>query len=290
MSPSAGTLAVPVALAVTLVVGCSQPPPPVAVPSLTVDRTSVPLGGPLELSLRFDTPPELEPLADDYRVFVHFLSIDGELLWTEDHDPAVPTSRWRPGDTIEYTRAVTIPTYPYLGEVTLAVGLYVPETGERLPMAGEDIGQAAYRVATLEIEPQHESSFLVYEDGWYGTELSSDGRNDWRWTSARAVIAFRNPDSDVRLILELDGRPDLFEEPQRLALVVGEHTLQELILDTNLPVSFDEVVSATELGREEVVRLELRVDKTFVPAELDGGSQDTRELGVRVFVAYIEPV
>lgn len=290
MSPSARTFAVLVALAVPLVGGCSQPPPPVAVPSLSVDRTSVPLGGPLELSMRFDTAPGLEPLAEDYRVFVHFLSSDGELLWTEDHDPAVPTSRWRPGDTIEYTRSVTIPTYPYLGEVTLAVGIYEPKTGERLPLGGEDIGQTAYRVATLQIEPQHESSFLVYEDGWHSAELGSDGRSNWRWTSGRAVVAFRNPSVDARLILEVDGRPDLFEEPQRLSLVVGDRTLRELVLDTSLPVSLDEVVSAAELGREEVVRLELRVDKTFVPAELDSGSQDTRELGVRVFVVYIEPV
>ena len=278
------------ALALTFAIGCAEPPPPVAAVSLGVDRISVPLGGPLEVSLRFETAPDLVPLTEDYRVFVHFLSSDRELLWTEDHDPAVPTSLWKPGQTIEYTRSVTIPTYPYVGAVTLAVGLYSPESGIRLTLAGEDLGQTAYGVATIQIEPQHESSFLVYEEGWHPAEFDPTGQSNWRWTSGRAVIAFRNPHGDVRLILEVDGRPDLFAEPQRLSLVIDDLTVRELVVDTNGRVDFDETVSAADLGENDIVRLELQVDQTFVPAELDSESRDTRELGVRIFVAYVEPV
>ena len=38
----------------------------------------------------------LDP-AEDYRVFVHFLDERAQVLWTEDHDPPVPTSEWTPG-------------------------------------------------------------------------------------------------------------------------------------------------------------------------------------------------
>lgn len=278
------------AFAAGVVVGCAEPPPrPVAAARLTVDRFNVPVGGPLELNLRFDTVHHLEPLLEDYRVAVRFLNSDGLSLWTDDHDPAVPTSRWEPGQTIEYSRSVTLPPYPYLGTLTLAVGLYSPESGETLPLAGEDLDQAARGVPTIETRPRHESSVLVHETGWHPVEFDEAGGRDWRWTTGRAVIAFRNPHDDIRLILEVAGRPDLFEEPQRLSLVIGDRSLHERVLDTNLPVSIDETVPVADLGRDEVVRLELRVDKTFVPAELDG-SRDTRELGMRVFFNYVEPI
>jgi hypothetical protein len=40
-----------------------------------------------------------------------------------------------------------------------------------------------------------------------------------------------------------------------------------------------------------MVDLRIAVDKTFVPMQVTGGaSRDPRELGVRVFHAFIEPV
>ena len=43
------------------------------------------------------------------------------------------------------------------------------------------------------------------------------------------------------------------------------------------------------LGSDDVVRLELRVDQTFIPAEL-GMGDDTRELGGRVLTVSVEPI
>ena len=36
-------------------------------------------------------------------MFIHFWGEDDELQWQDDHQPPVPTSRWQPGHTIEYT-------------------------------------------------------------------------------------------------------------------------------------------------------------------------------------------
>ena len=36
------------------------------------------------------------------KVFAHFVDVDGEQMWTDDHDPPTPTSAWKPGQTIEY--------------------------------------------------------------------------------------------------------------------------------------------------------------------------------------------
>ena len=271
--------------------GCAESQPPVATVTLGVDRADVPLGAPLNLRFRFDVAPDPgEALAEDYRVFVHFLDDREEVLWTEDHDPPVPTSQWKPGQSVEYDRRVKIPMYPYIGESSIAVGLYSAVDGTRVPLAGADLGQTSYRVASIRLDPQHESSFITYGEGWHPAEFSGDGRLQWRWTTGRGVVSFRNPNRDARLVLEVDGRPDLFDSPQRLSLAVGDRVLRELEIDTNQIVYLVDEISAADLGTESFVELELRVDPTFVPAELNSEARDTRELGLRVFYIYFEPL
>ena len=44
------------------------------------------------------------------------------------------------------------------------------------------------------------------------------------------------------------------------------------------------------MGDAELSELQITVDKTFIPAVVSGGtSKDPRELGVRVFHAFIDP-
>lgn len=267
---------------------CGAPQNPVATATVGLDRTSAPLGAPLQVSVRFDVAPGLVPFSEDYRVLLHVLSADEELLWTEDHDPPLPTTQWRPGQTVEYTRRIRIPMYPYVGEALIAIGLYSTTSGTRLPLAGQNLGQMSYRVGTLDLRPQPESSFLIYDDGWHPAEFDADGRNDWRWTTGRAALSFRNPMTDAFLVLELEARPDMFEEPQRLALVIGDRTLHEQVLDMDGPLHLKQEITAADLGTEEITRLEIRVDHTFSPASRGGAPEDTRELGVRVFYVYFE--
>jgi len=262
--------------------------PAVGTVTLGVDRVSAPLGAPLEFNIRFDLAPDLEPLTEDYRVLLHILGSDEGLLWAEDHNPPVPTSQWRPNQTVEYRHRIQIPMYPYVGEALIAVGLYSYRTGERLPLAGEDLGQMAYQVGTITLAPQPESSFLVYESGWHSAEFASDGRNDWRWTSGRAVLSVRNPMADAVFSIELDGRPDMFEEPQNLAVVVGDETIYGEVLDSNDRIYIKQEISRETLGSDEFVELVLTVDQTFSPASRGGAPEDTRELGVRVFYSYFE--
>src|SRR5687767_7876480 len=108
------------ALGVVLAAGtaCSRSSdqePPVATPSLTVSRDRVAIGSPVKLTYKFDVAQGAK-IDGDYLVFVHVLDPDGELLWTDDHVPAVPTSRWQAGQPVEYTRTVFVPNYPYIGE------------------------------------------------------------------------------------------------------------------------------------------------------------------------------
>ena len=275
--------------AVLLPAGCtSAPPAPVAVVTVGLNRTHVPFREWIDVTIQFDVAPALEPLNEDYQVFLHVLDDNESFLWADDHDPPVPTSRWRPGQTVRYTRRIRVPTHVHIGPAVFAAGLHSPRTGARLPLLGDDLGEFAYRVATAVFQPPHERSFIVFESGWHGVELNRSTQTDWRWTTGRAVISFRNPHRAARLRLDVQRSSHPFERPQRLSLVVGDRTIRETTLNTSRRVHLDYDLTAVDLGGDDVVRLELLIDQTSVPSENSGAAADTRELGVRVFDVYVE--
>jgi hypothetical protein len=67
---------------------------PVATPMLTLSRTTVPVGGPVDVTYRFAVAQDAPAFAMPLTVFVHMLNDDGEILWTDDHQPMPPTTEW----------------------------------------------------------------------------------------------------------------------------------------------------------------------------------------------------
>ena len=273
-----------VVVAVAGQLACANPPPPIATPTLMLNRASVPLGGALEVYVRFDVAPAMAPLTEDYQVLLHFLDAEGTYLWAEDHAPPEPTTTWRPGQRVEYARRITVPLYPYTGDALVAIGLYSPETNERLALFGDDLGQLAYHVARVSLEPVPD---LDYDEGWHRAEFEGDGFDYWQWTTSRAVLSFPNPGTDAAFIIDVAGRPDLFDGRQTVSLVIGEHVIDEILIETSDRVSVERLLSADAFGASERVELELHVSPTFIPAER--GESDPRELGVRVFRTFIDP-
>ena len=272
--------------------GCAEPGDPVATVAVGVNRPTVPLGGPIELSFRFVASPRLDGIDEDYRVLVHFLDTNGDLMWADDHEPPVPTSTWQSGQAISYTRHTVVPMYPYIGEATIAVGLYSAESGERLILAGEELGQRAYHGTVLNLEPQAGSSFLLYEDGWYNDEFDPEANLQWRWTSDRASLSFRNPRADAVLYLRFDGRPDLSPNgQQRVTIRIADDVVHELLLESRDPQFARLQLGASQLGDSETARIDLDINPTFVPSEIPNStSVDDRRLGVRVYYAFLEPL
>ena len=216
-------------------------------------------------------------------------------MFTDDHAPPQPTGVWRPGQEIEYDRRMIVPVYPYIGEVTVAVGLYSLQDGDRLPLEGRHLGERVYQVGTVEMVPQSgngfgtdsENGLAKYRDGWHGVE--SGVTRDWRWTAGRSTLAFPNPRTAATLHLEVAGIPRIFETAQRLTLEIGEMEIETLELESEAPIYHRIDVPAERLGDDDTVVLTLNVDGTFVPAELTGNENpDQRELGVQVFYAFLE--
>jgi len=72
----------------------------------------------------------------DYTVFVHLLGPDGSPLAGADGPPVggdYPTSFWRAGDQVQDRHTLSLPANLTAGTYRLAVGLYDPQTGVRVP-------------------------------------------------------------------------------------------------------------------------------------------------------------
>jgi hypothetical protein len=235
--------------------------------------------------------PNAPPFTEDYKVFAGVVDADEELMWTDDHDPPTPTSGWKPGQKIEYTRTVFIPIYPYIGDASIHMGLYSPKTQKRLPLQGDDAGQRAYKVAKFHLLPQTENVFTIYKDGWHAPETASNNTAiEWYWTKKDAMLAFKNPKRDSIFYLDLDNPGQLAPEGQHVQISVGDKLIDDFVLLPGPRQLHKVTLTADQLGAGDMVDLKLSVDKTFVPAQVPAAnSKDPRELGVRVFHAFIEP-
>jgi hypothetical protein len=81
----------------------------------------------------------LRPPAADYTVFVHLLDAGGATVAQHDARPqggAYPTSVWDGGEVVVDEHTLALPPDLPPGDYWLRVGLYLLETGERLPVTG----------------------------------------------------------------------------------------------------------------------------------------------------------
>jgi hypothetical protein len=276
-----------------LITGCRRkeaPAPPVATPSIAFKQTRVPLGSPVEVTYRFKVAADAPRFDQNYKVLVHFLDSDEELMWTDDHDPAVPTTQWKPGQVVEYTRTMFVPVSLYVGPANVHIGLYSPKSPARLSLAGEDNGQREYRMGTLQLLPHSENVFVLFKEGWHPAETASgNSAVEWQWTKKTGVIAFRNPKRPVIFYLHADN-PSTFAGPQTVQVKVNGQTVDTITVTPKQEFIHKTPLTSQQLGGGDMVELSLDVDKTIVPALIPAAnSRDPRELGIRVFHAFVEP-
>ena len=257
-------------------------------PAFESNKERAPIGSPIEVTYRFEVDASSEPVPNDYHVFVHFLDSHDALLFTDDHAPPEPTSSWAAGSAVEYERTIFVPLYPYLGTATIKVGLWDPETGERLGLNGVDDGHLEYTVGQIQLLDQKENIFLVYKEGWHQLETMPENPNlEWQWSKQEAVCSFRNPKKDSVLYLEADTNVEAFETPLEVALLVGEQELTRFTVEDRHVFLKKIPIPAAVLGEDDWVDLRIVNSESFVPSE-KGLGEDTRELGLRVFHLYVD--
>jgi hypothetical protein len=108
-------------------------------------QQTLPPGGALEIDVRWQC---LRTMEADYTLFVQLLAPDGTLKGQIDvwpRDGTHPTGAWREGETIEDSYVVPLDPDAPPGEYQVAIGWYLLETMQRLPVldaGGNAVGDA----------------------------------------------------------------------------------------------------------------------------------------------------
>ena len=204
------------------------------------------------------------------------------------HPNQTPGSRVKRSST---ARTMFVPMYPYVGPAKVIVGVYDTTTNTRLKLGNTDRSDRSYQIAEFELLPQTENVYLIYKDGWHPAEVAPDNPGvEWKWTRKEATIAFRNPKRDSTFIVQLDNPAQSTTAASEVELRLGNDSLGTVPVGTGDAPVRKFALSAAQLGSGDMVEIKLVANRTFVPA-LDPAakSSDTRELGVRVFHAFIQP-
>jgi hypothetical protein len=160
-----------------------------------------------------------------------------------------------------------------------------------LDPADRESPERSYKVGTLEFLPRSESIQVIRLSGWHpGEYATNDSTIEWQWSQKLALLSLKNPRRDVLLYLEYDGRPDLFtDKPQQVTVSVGQTAIETFTVDGKGILLRRIPLTVAQLGNGDMTEVRLEVDRTFAPAKQAGGSRDSRELGIRVYHAFVEP-
>jgi hypothetical protein len=93
-------------------------------------------------------------LARDYTVFLHLVDQAGELASQQDSPPRAgqyPTHLWQRGDLVVDAHRMQLPGDLPAGAYHLLLGLYLPQTGERLEIVGADPPANHWRLGPFEV-------------------------------------------------------------------------------------------------------------------------------------------
>jgi hypothetical protein len=89
----------------------------------------------------------------DYSIFVHILDAEGKWVAQQDNMPqndTFPTTRWSVGPLIDDARLISLPSDLPPGQYQVALGMYLWQTGERLPVYLADGSQAPDGIIVLD--------------------------------------------------------------------------------------------------------------------------------------------
>jgi len=90
----------------------------------------------VELTLHWQA---LQEMSESYTVFVHLVDASGAVRTQQDNPPlngTYPTTLWQPGEFVRDVYTLALPSDLPPGDYALEVGLYLADTGARLPVVG----------------------------------------------------------------------------------------------------------------------------------------------------------
>jgi hypothetical protein len=238
------------------------------------------------ITYKWKTTSEFKKMSQDECVFVHFWHKTNMLL-QDDYFPEIATSKWEPNKEYSFTRRIYIPAFidefdpQFKDEETLdlSVGLYSPY---------DRTGKAKFQILEKKLKvspPPPDTPEIVYEDGWFEQEVDpKTNLRLWRWTGKEARCLVDNPKRDALLVIRGAVNQDAIKD-QKIIFKIND-----LVLDEFVPAGgvFDKSyeIKKEMMGDKSEFRLILATDKAFVPARINPGSKDERELGMQISFIY----
>jgi hypothetical protein len=119
-----------------------------------------------------------DPISTTYTVFVQLLAADGQRYAQADGPPLAgiqPMSHWLPGEVLPDRRTLDLPADLPPGRYRLAVGLYEPDGGDRLPVAGAGCGLQPEVLILDYVRRLAPGQSLPVGSGGDGPELRGEG-------------------------------------------------------------------------------------------------------------------
>jgi hypothetical protein len=100
----------------------------------------------------------LKAMEEDYTVFIHLTDLEGQLWGQKDNPPVdgfYPTTTWEAGEIVrdQYDLGIAPDAPP--GPYQIEVGIYLAETGERLPVLAEDGSVRGDKILLTRVEVEH---------------------------------------------------------------------------------------------------------------------------------------
>ena len=144
-------------------------------------------------------------------------------------------------------------------------------------------GTAVIQTAVEQFDLQEAGTLMWgYADGWYEAE-SNPTLGVWRWTSERSTIRITGLSQDVRVTMVVESPTRNFNAPANVGIRAGDREIAKTAIAETQTWTFD--VPGAALAASSGM-LTIETDKTFVPAERDGGA-DNRRLGLRILAIRV---
>ena len=250
---------------------------------------SMPLGSPFDIGYTWTPSDGFEAPADDFMVFVHIVDPDGNMIEQDDYFPEVPTSQWRAGQPVTYRHLIYPDPDLRVDYLDFYVGLYDDEG--QVGTMREGRFQNRPLVHTVIVRTDDQGGLPVYLEGFEEKEasLTSDDvhTQEWQWMGRRGVVAFGNPRGPATLHVRARSPVDFLGGTQTVTITMGDREVARFEHTGSSPYLLRFDVPGEGLGDGDWIDFVVEVDNFFVPAQIEEGSTDTRELGLQVFWMYL---
>lgn len=250
-------------------------------------------GEPIEVRYVWEPGADFQAPAHDYKVFVHLLDAQGQILLQDDHYPAEPTSQWKSGEPLEYIRWLYLPRVE-VEQIRVVAGLY-GEDGARVLMGTEQDSVDAAPLGSIAVRVDDMSGVPVWMDGWHSQERVDDAAatgsvfDSWYWSEGGARVVFTNPRRGAVLHLRAHSPFVELNAPQTVILRVGEQEIWRHEVNTADAYLERIDIPADLMGDADWVEVALEVSPVWAPRDSDPESTDDRQLGLQVFDLYLSP-